>query len=570
MMDSLICDSVKQGGAQLVFSRPTGWLVLRLGAPLPSGESTAIDVFYRRRAGISNRGYFYIARGTYSPQCYTVAAPYDARYWFPCFDEPFDKAEQGCALNITVPDSFAVCANGLLDSVRLDSFARRKTFYWQHRYPISTYLIVFAASRWSEYIQYYHPGLPDSVEVRTFFWREDSSYVRNLLRNLPDMFAFYCDTAMFGAYPFERYGQVFVTGFQYGGMENQTLTMLALFLINESTVSHELSHMWWGDMVTCVDYRNVWLNEGFATYWDALYSERRNGRSNFLSIMNSRANSYFNEDAGHRFATYDPPLADVYAWGTIYCKGSWIQHMLRYIEGDTYVQRGRFFQALRAYGDSFKYGSASTEDYERIHEQTSGLNLDWFFNEWLYQAGYPQYRFSWSADQTGPDYRVITSIAQNNGNLAPPVFHMPVQLLLRTTHPDTLDTLAVVQVQNNPQVDTFLVSFEPESIRFDPGKWLLKKVTLTGIAEGETGPAECALQVEGPSLGHNSVRMLCRLAKPGELQVFDRAGRRQAAFRLKAGTSDINWDCTDRPSGVYLARLTGSRSSASAKLVIAH
>jgi len=571
MMDSLICDSVKHNGVLLQFQRPTGWLVFRLETPLPQGESTQVEVFYRRRSGIPNRGYFYIARGTYSPQCYTVAAPYDARFWFPCYDEPFDKAEQGCCLNITVPDSFSVCANGLLDSVQQDTALHTKTFFWKHRFPISTYLIVFAASRWSEYVQYYHQGLPDSVKVRTFFWIEDSSYVYSLLRNLPDMLTFYCDTAMFGPYPFERYGQVFVTGFQYGGMENQTLTMLALFLINESTVSHELSHMWWGDMVTCVDYRNVWLNEGFATYWDALYSERRSGHSSFLSIMTSRAQSYFSEDAGHRFATYDPALADVYAWGTIYCKGSWLQHMLRYIEGDTTAQHGVFFRALRAYGDSFKYGSASSQDYERIHEQATGLNLDWFFNEWLYQAGYPQYRFAWSAEATGPFYRVITNLSQNNGNLAPPVFHMPVQLLFRTVHPDTLESLAVLQVHTSPQADTFLVSFQPESIRFDPGKWLLKKVTMAGIAEAGAPNAGCGLRIDGPTPGRDRVWFDCQLPEPGALLIYDRSGRRVAGYRLAAGETRLDWNCADLPAGVYLARLAAAgrpTQAASLKLVV--
>lgn len=594
MMDSLVCDSVKHNGVPLAFQRPTGWLVVTLDAALPENESTAIDIWYHRRdatPNLPNRGFYWYPIQTPHPAlAFSCAAPYDARFWFPCFDEPFDKAEQGCAINVTVPDTFSVCANGLLDSVHTDSSAHTATYFWTHRFPIATYLMVFAASKWVRYLQEFHPHEPDSVVVWSYCCSPDTSWVHDNLRNLPDMFEFYTDTLRFGRYPFERYGHVYCTGFPWGGMENQTLTMLALGAVNDGTISHELSHMWWGDMVTCIDYRNVWLNEGFATYWDAQYAEHKSGHALFLSTMNGRASSYFAEDAGHRFATYAPAIQDVYAWGTIYCKGSWLQHMLRYVEQDTvFSQPGVFYRALRAYGDSFKYGGASSQDYQRIQERFSGLDLGWFYNEWLYQAGYPQYRLAWSAESTGatsqsalrspqsarsltpdprplpPEYRVIVNLSQNNGNNAPPVFHMPVQLKFRKTGQDSL---VVLSVDTSPQIDTFFLPYRPDSISFDPGKWLLKKVTTSGVDEQFITHPDPELEILGSSFVRNAAQFTVRSPQPAVLSFYDAAGRETNRFRLNPGATRIVWDCSCRPTGVYMARLTSGSRSETRKLII--
>ena len=570
MMDSLVCDSAKQGGTLLVFQRPTGGLAIALNPPIAQGESAAIDLWYHRRdatPNLPNRGfYWYPLQNPRPALAFSCAAPYDARFWFPGFDEPFDKAEQGCAINVTIPDTFSVCANGLLDSVHTDSLAHTATYFWTHRFPIATYLMVFAASKWVRYVQEFHPQQPDSVIVWSYCCPEDTIWVHDNLRNLPDMIEFYTDTLRFGRYPFERYGHVYCTGFPWGGMENQTLTMLALGAVNDVTVSHELSHMWWGDMVTCVDYRNVWLNEGFATYWDAQYTEHKSGHALFLSTMTGRASSYFAEDAGHRFATYAPAIQDVYAWGTIYCKGSWLQHMLRYVEGDTvFSQPGVFYRALRAYGDSFKYQGASSADWQRIQERFSGLDLSWFFDEWLYQAGYPQYRLAWSVETIGPDFRVITNLSQNNGNLAPPVFHMPVQLKFRKAGQDSLVVLAV---DTSPQIDTFFLPYRPDSISFDPGKWILKKITVSGVEERFIEHPDPELEISGSSFVRNAAQFTVRSPQPAVLSFYDAAGREANRVRLNRGTTRMVWDCSQLPAGVYLARLTSGGRSESRKLII--
>ncbi|MEO0107620.1 MAG: M1 family metallopeptidase, partial [candidate division WOR-3 bacterium] len=535
-------------------------------------ESTAIDIWYHRNSSCPNRGYWYYSKQAtgHHALCYSTTPPMDARFWFPCYDRPLDKAEQGVSLNVTVPDSFSVCANGLLDSVTHDSITHTKTFHWNHHYPIATYLVVFAASVWSEYVQFYCPEGSDSVRVHTFCWPEDSANIAYQMRSVPEMLSFYAESLRFGPYPFEIYGHVVTSPFVWGGMENQTMIMLRREQIANALISHEMSHMWWGDMVTCVDFRNVWLNEGFATYADALWYRHERGQRSFQTLMNTRASDYFSEDARHRFATYDPPIEDVYAWGTIYCKGSWIQHMLRYLEHDTISSSpGHFFQALRAYGDSFKYGTANTEDYRRIHEQISGLDLGWFFDEWLYQAGYPQYRLAWSVEPVGENWRLITCLSQNNGNNAPAVFHMPIQLKLCGT---SQDSLHILSVSSNPQIDSFILGFRPDSISFDPGRWILKKVqVLSDIARTDVLRPEMEFLSVVPAVTRGRIRVRYWLPSTlvgSELVLFDRAGRRLARQPVPVGRHEVMFDCSAQPAGVYLLKLCAGPVHEVCKMVV--
>ncbi|MCX7785422.1 MAG: M1 family aminopeptidase [candidate division WOR-3 bacterium] len=481
---NLVCDSVKRNGIHLDFLANNGRLKITLDRPFSIGETCKVEIFYRRLSGTANRGFYFYTRAQtgYHNLAYTTYSPYDARYWFACFDELWDKAEEGCEINVTVPDSFTVCSNGLLDSVK--TFAGYKTFYWRHCYPIATYLMTFTATIYATWSHWYRPNPSESIEIKYYIWRNDSAVSVSAFQNVLDMMNFY--VGLYGPYPFEKYGMNAVYPFLWGGMENQTMTMIHRnWLVgNDNGIAHELSHMWYGDKVTCFGWPNVWLNEGFATYSDALYMKRRFGQAYFMSLMNQRANSYFNEDNSVRFPLYNPPFNYIFSWGHEYCKGSWVLHMLRYIEGDTMDTPGIFFQAMRVYADSFAYKNASTEDYKRIHEQVTGRDLDWFFSEWIYQAGYPKYYYSWQIIPTAiPEiYLVIVQINQNNGANAPPIFHMPLQIRFSGTN---LDTTVTIAVTSNPQVDTFEFGFNrlPSSVTLDPNNWILKRTYLVGVDE---------------------------------------------------------------------------------------
>ena len=581
-MGGLVCDSVKRGSTRLAFTAPSGWLRITLDRPFAIGESLDVDVFYHRNSGTPNNGFYWFSRADngYSAIAYTLTEPSDARNWFPCWDEPWDKAERGCMISITVPDTFTACSNGLLDSTTTNPSARTKTFWWNHRYPIATYLMSFAASKYATWSHHFVRAPGDTVEIKYYVWPIDSICADTFFRNVVDMITFFSRPDVYGPYPFEKYGMVI--GHPYGGMENQTMTIIPHYWLGlqpEIFLAHEMSHQWWGDMVTCYNWANIWLNEGFASYSNVLYAEHQRGHIVFLDTMAVYAQYYFTEDVRLRFPLYNPPPNHLFDWGTIYCKGAWVQHMLRYVENDTSATHGLFFQALRTYGDSLKYGTASIADYQRIHERIYGDTLNWFFDEWVYQAGYPQYRVNWFGISEGANWRIVVDISQSNGNQAPPVFHMPVEILF---HLAGKDTLVHYPINSSPQRDEFVVSSRPDSAVFDPGYWILKKVTMTNVgvetADRKAVLTPFALGSAAPTPFNQETRIFYSLARTGktELVVYDVSGRKVRTLMDREGSpgaSWVKWDGRDDlgrkvPSGVYFYRLQAGAFSDTKKMVL--
>ncbi len=583
-MVNLICDSVLRENNTCTFTQGSGRLLIDLDREFANGESLAVDIYYHRNSTIQNRGFYYYSRGTQGiPHaiCYSTTEPADARYWFPCFDEPWDKAERGCQVNITTPDSFSGCANGVLDSIT--TAGGKKTCWWTHRYPISTYLITFAASKWASFKQWFYPAPGESLYIQNFIWPEDSSLAVNAFRNVPDMMRFFSDTARYGPYPFatEKYGHVAAYPFQWGGMENQTLTMVHRYWIqngSDNGIAHELSHHWWGDMVTCLDWRNIWLNEGFATYSDELYTWHQQGLAAFKNLIQSRAQDYFDEEAQDPHPIYSPPADHEFDWGHSYCKGAWVQHMLRYVVGDTiWNAPGIFFRALRAYGDSFRYGNASTEDYRRIFERMTGLDLNWFFDEWVYNLGYPNYQIGWYAQETQDGSQVIVDLAQDNMNGAPTTFHIPVEVKITFAGGDTIIRYPVTE---NPQRNVFTVPAQPSTLEFDPNDWILDQhdVRVGLQTEPNQKPRFNRHELSLRSTPNRWLTITYTLPRTENvrLEIFTPTGRKVKTLvtgTQPGGSYRLEWHRADEygnrvPAGTYLIHLTAGDKRLTKKFVL--
>jgi len=583
-MVNLVCDSVRRAGNVCSFTTGSGMLRITLDRQFANGESLAVDISYHRNAGTQNRGFYWYARGTQGiphAVAYSVCEPDDSRYWFPCFDQPWDKAERGCAVNITVPDSLVACANGQLDSVTTGGGT--KTYWWTHHYPIATYLMCFAASRFAHWsVWFVHHG--DSLPVHYYVWPEDSSLAVTNFGRMIDMLQFFSQDSLYGRYPFfsEKYGMVAVYPYPWGGMEHQTMTTIHRWWArngSDNGIAHELAHQWWGDMVTCLDWRNIWLNEGFATYSDELYDHHQNGRASFLALIQSRAQDYFEEEASDPHPIYDPPAGHEFDWGHSYCKGAWVQHMLRYVMGDTvWAQPGSFFSGLRAYGDSLRYQNANTDDYRRIQERTAGQPLDWFFNEWVYSMGYPVYQVGWQSRPTQDGWEVVIDLAQDNGAGAPPLFHMPVEVKLQFASGDTLIRFAVTA---NPQRNIFPVRDQVINLEFDPNEWLLAQhsvnMGLTSAIDPQLGIGSARLRVvTNPCRNRTQLDYALPGPRTVRLAVFDHNGRlvqQLVSGTKKGGRYSVNWDLRDkagRPiaAGVYLIRLSAGAEQVTGKLVV--
>jgi aminopeptidase N len=528
-LGGLNVDSIRVDGVTSAYTHTGDTIRITLPSAYNLNDSFRVKIGYSGTPSGSLGYLFYTSPRTLA---YTLGCPFSTKRWMPCYDNLIDKADRGCEMYITVPDSFNVCATGAFLGKAVNQ--GKATYHWKHNYAISPYLIHFSASMFLNFSHWYRPSPAESVEVKYYLWPADTVYAPASLYLITDMVGYY--DSLFGDYPFERYGMDFVYPFYYGGMEHQTTsTILRTWLIqhNHYGMAHELSHMWWGDMATCFGWRNVWINEGFATYSDALYQGHREGQAAFLTTMLNRRNDYYTAEGGNPHSVYDPPNNLLYEWGHSYCKGSWILHMMRYLCGTDSVWLS-FMDVVR---DSFAYKTVSTDDLNRIMNRELAGNYDWFFSEWVYQFGYPNYHITWNKIYEAPNWRLVLDVSQAQ-TIGPPVFHMPLPLGVTYAAGDTLLTLSVNQ---SPQHYEYLLPQEPTGIIVDPDIWLIQINTVTGI--GESGPAEPVIQLDEVSTVNRTIRI--RLTTNRSIKVFDALGRE--VFRTVGRKADF------RPSsaGIY-------------------
>ena len=455
---ALTVTRVARGATPLVFDHQNDLLTITLDRPMGNGEVFDVAVEYNGKPAY---GFFFTAGGVFT----STEMSY-SRNWFPCYDDPSDKAD-GCELFLAVRDDWVVASNGVLNRSRptgKDSIE----YHWVHDYPIATYLVAIACAEYYTAFNQQWKGMP----VNYYVYQNQAGAAPIFFENQPDMLD--CFAAKFGDYPFkdEKYGVAAVDMTNFGGMENQTCTFIRSSYIGpnhngDHLLAHELAHSWWGDMVTCGTWMDLWLNEGQATYSDALYTEYAYGAAAFRSRMASYANSYFREDEENRFPVYDPE--DPWS-ATVYQKGAWVLHMLRRLMGDD-----DFYRAWNEYGAKYKYKTAVTDDLQDELEAVYGADLDWFFDQWVYKAGYPEFKYAWATSDEGKTVQVTIDQVQEVTPLTP-LFKCLVDL----TFASAGDADYVKSVWVDGRTHTFEFSF-PEPIYwvyFDKDVWLLQKNTV--------------------------------------------------------------------------------------------
>jgi aminopeptidase N len=453
---NMTVDSVVGAGGQLAYSHANDILTVTLDRAYITGDQFSFDVTYHGTPDAS-AGAFGFDTHSSLPMIWSLSEPFGARTWWPCKDYPSDKADS-VDIWVTVPDTLIVASNGTLVSTT-DNGNGTKTYIWQERYPIATYLVSVAIHPYVVFSNYYHYSPTDSMEVRHYVFADHYAGCQENYAKVPDMIAAYA--GFYGEYPFinEKYGQAeFTWG---GGMEHQTIT--SLWGWDEYLVCHELSHMWWGDMITCKTFNHIWLNEGFAVYSEALWSEHAYGWSAYKQQMEYA--KYLGPGT-----IYCPDLSD---WNRIfdvdltYNKASWIPHMLRGIVGDSV-----FFDILHTYyGSQYQYGSCTTEEFRDICEQVSGRDFDQFFHQWVYEEGFPHYVFAWDSEPAGDGYEIALTIDQLQQNY---IFNMPIQVTVTTVAGDT--TLVVGDSLASQQF-ALVVDDEPLGIALDKDEWILRMVS---------------------------------------------------------------------------------------------
>ena len=420
--------------------------------------------------------YFVIPDDAYpdrTPQIWSQSEMEDARYWYPCHDYPDDYSTS--ELVATVPDNWEVVSNGVLKRVNTNKITKMKTFDWVEDKPHVIYLNSIVAGVYSV-IKDNYGNIPISYYVSPVYKND----AKENFSATPDILKFYSTVTGY-QYPWDKLSLAAVTDFTFGGMENVSAITLTDNTLHKKAdepqatstelVAHETAHQWFGDLMTCRSWSNAWLNEGFATYFTALYEEHAFGEDQFAYQMMDDHNTVIRADKRERRPTvynrYNDPV-DLFS-PYIYPRGASILHMLRGIVG-----KDLFFKAIKYYVDKYKFHNVGSHDFENAVREATGYNLYWFFNEWLYKGGHPVFNVSYKYNDADHTLSLNIKQVQMVDNITP-VYRMPVNVLIQAKSGKMNENIVVDSLENNY---TFKVSEKPLMVNFDEGSYLLKEMNF--------------------------------------------------------------------------------------------
>lgn len=473
---ALTVDKVEYHGLSLNFEQSAGdILVIELPSPLAAGVLDSMAITYHGAPPPTGFGSFVQSQHSGSPIIWTLSEPFGASDWQPCKNGLTDKVDS-IDLIIATPIGFRAAANGIL--VSEEEVDGEMVYFWKHRHPIAAYLIAFAVANYQVYSDLINLSDGTQMEMLNYVYPESINTASSGTANHVQVIEFY--DSLFVKYPFanEKYGHAqFGWG---GGMEHQTMSFVVNF--SWSLLAHETGHQWFGDMVTCGSWEDIWLNEGWAGYMEGLTYERFNS-GNWSNWRTSNLNNIVSQPGGSVQVDDTTSVNRIFSSRLTYSKGAYLLHMLRWKLGDEV-----FFQSARNYLNQFAYSFAKTPDFQNRLEEDSGENLDEFFADWYYGQGYPSYDILWQQD--GDD--LYLKISQTSSHSSVSFFEMPLPIRIS----DISGNAQMLRLEHteNDQVFKVEVPFKVFQVQFDPGLWLISKDNTvkkgTVVADNETRAAE--------------------------------------------------------------------------------
>jgi aminopeptidase N len=552
LYDNMMVDAVTAGGNPAVYSHANEVLTITLDGTYQVGQTFTVACSYHGDPRYPGHPFYiwWLTHGASVPEVLSYSEPYGSPAWWVCKDDPKDKATYD--IHLTVPDDLYAVSSGVLDS-ETDNGNGTKTFVWITDYPMSPYLFSIAVTNYESWTETY-TGLNGQDTMPVYYWAypEDLALAQASWSNNIQMMEYYA--SIFGEYPFmdEKYA---IAEFGHSGaMEHQTATSYGSRFVNgghsnDYIVAHELSHSWVGDMITMTEWSHAWTKEGFATHCEALYFEDLWGHPYYHSYMNSlNPTSYGN----YQLYGIIPPLH-----AAIYYKGAWVLHMLRRVIGDQ-----AFFDGIYAYTNEpgLRYAHGDTEDLRLAIESEAGMDLTWFFDQWVYNPGFPRYSALWTPIPTDTGWDITLEIEQIQ--TIGPIFKMPIDVLLLTSQGQER---FVVWDSLETQSFSLHVEGEPSVLALDPDRWIIQTTTVTTDVIEVGVPQPFFLSQSRPNPFGPSTTIGFSLAQPGQatLRIYDSAGRLTAKLLdgvVEAGPHQVPWDGRARDGarvapGVYFYRL---------------
>ncbi|MCB0426648.1 MAG: T9SS type A sorting domain-containing protein [Mangrovimonas sp.] len=555
LMNNMTVSQVEHHGNTLVFTQNSNdEVVITLPEVLNTGVLDSLTISYSGTPLTSGFGYFEQTTHNGVPIVWTLSEPYGAKNWWPCKQDLIDKIDSiDVYLNtprfyVPLNDEYVAVSNGLEQSQTI--VGSNKITHFKHRYPIPAYLVAVAVTNYEVY-SHTVPNNGNPFEIVNYVYPEDLSYAQSATPVTVSIMELYSN--LFEEYPFanEKYGHA-QCGFG-GGMEHTTVSFIGGF--SRTLIAHELAHQWFGDKVTCGSWKDIWLNEGFATYLEGMVTENFDGEDLFTNWKQSKVNNITSLPYGSVYLSDADTLSvsRIFSSRLSYNKGAMVLHMLRKKVGET-----AFFQGMQNYLDApeLAYNFAKVEDYKSAMETASGQDLTEFFNDWLYNEGYPSYEVHWN--QIGSQVNIQVLQTQSDPSVS--FFEAPVPIRIVGTLGEVEDVL--LDNISNGQYFSEAVGFIVDHLEFDPNVDLISK-NNTVLLSTDENMLESAIKLYPNPISATLFLSVPEDVEVSEIQVFNTVG--QLVF--KRSTYDQSLSFQGLSSGMYFVELNTNRGKVFKKVL---
>lgn len=465
-------EKVTLNGKNLSFQYDDKILSINLDKNYGLNDTLTYSITY---STIPKKGIFFItpdkAYPKRIPEIWSQSESEDAQYWYPCHDYPDDFSTS--SLTATVPEDWVVVSNGLLKKTTTDKKDYTKTFYWDEDKPHVVYLNSIVAGKYKILKTKW-----DNVPIYYYVEPQFANEAMENFSHTPDILKFFSEVTGHH-YEWDKLSLSTVQDFTEGGMENVSAITLTNTTFHDKNaepqinstnlVSHETAHQWFGDLLTCRNWANAWLNEGFATFFEALYGQHAFGNDHYVYEMSRNQEQVINADKRERrpivYNRYNSPddVFGVY----IYPRGADVLNMLRNVLGDQL-----FFKAIKHYVKEYQFHNVDTHDFEKAVQEATGQNLYWFFDEWVYKAGHPIFKVNYNYNSDAHKLLMTVEQTQKVDSLTP-VYKMPVEVYIETPTEKITKRVWVDSLKNTFSFD---VKDRPSMVNFDEGHILLEEM----------------------------------------------------------------------------------------------
>lgn len=541
MATALVVSSVTMNSTNLTFNQSNYELNITLPSTLTTGNSATVIITY---AGSPPQAEGAFTRSLHSgtPIIFTLSEPFGARDWWPCKQDLNDKIDS-FDIYITCPSAYIGVSNGLLQSQT--TIGGNTTRHFRHNYPIPAYLISLNVTNYVTYNIQAGLGTTQNpfFPINNYLYPESNTATNRSFIDLTGPMINVLEQK-FGFYPYrnEQYGHV-----QFGwngGMEHATMSSMGVWN-SSSLIAHELGHQWFGNKVTCGSWKDIWLNEGLTEYTAGIIVEELDGSAAFVSWKNGKISNITSQTGGAVYLTDAEALnvGRIFSGRLSYNKGSMVTHMLRWKMGDT-----AFFQALRNYlnDSNLAYGYAITTDLKAKLEAVYGNSLTEFFNDWVYNQGYPTYTIT--AQNWGAGQAKIT-VNQTQSDPSVTFFEMPLEIRLSGSGGATHD----VVINNTSNGQEFIVSvpFVVTGVTFDPNKHIISRNNVATLAN------EAFDLDQSISIYPNPANDIFHIMTPTTIQI-EKVEIYNTLGQLVGQKIDHDFSISELASGMHLLKITTS------------